>query len=360
MKINKAYNSVSLREATDLVKAVGDKVTCLFSGEMGIGKSSILSAIKRDLGDSYYYCYADMTTKADAGDFQGPKVRTIDGMDVWSFVPSEEFGFHLDKPIVLMLDEIGKASKSVLNACLRLMLERKLGTHALPEGSLVFATTNLSMEGLGDNIPPHARNRVCQMKIRKPTAMEWIEDYAIPRGLNPIVIGTVMEFPQMLQSCEECEDPSNNPYINHPKSPRTAFVTHRSMEKASEVLNATGGFSDNVRIHALMGLIGEAAAMDMMTMVRLDQDLPTWERIMADPVNATVPKSGVASCMIVAKAAMRLDKDTFGAWMTYLDRLPKETQALFARTIMRGDKKQIAATFRPFAEWATANMYLFS
>ena len=62
MKINKAYNSVSLREAADLVKAVSDKVTCLFSGEMGIGKSSILSTIKRDLGDSYYYCYADMTT----------------------------------------------------------------------------------------------------------------------------------------------------------------------------------------------------------------------------------------------------------------------------------------------------------
>ena len=359
MKINKAYNSVSLREATEFVKAVGDKVTCLFSGEMGIGKSSILSTIKRDLGDSYYYCYADMTTKADAGDFQGPKVRTIDGMDVWSFVPSEEFGFHLDKPIVLMLDEIGKASKSVLNACLRLMLERKLGMYALPEGSMVFATTNLSMEGLGDNIPPHARNRLCQMKIRKPTAMEWIEDYAIPRGLSPIVIGTVMEFPQMFQSCEECEDPSNNHYINHPKSPRTAFVTHRSMEKASEVLNATESFSDDVRIHALMGLIGEAAAMDMMTMYRLSEDLPSWEKIINDPESTKIPKSAAAACMLVAKACMRVDRENFTAWMTYVQRMPKEVSALFAKTIANGDKKSIASTNREFITFAAANNYLF-
>jgi len=356
--MNKPYSEISLAECVDLIASVGDKVTVLAQGHIGTGKSSMLKALGKRF-PNHHQCYLDCTT-LDVGDLAIPKVKSVDGVDVTAFVPNENLGFHLNKPVIVMIDELGKASNAVKNACLRLMLERAQGVNVLPEGSIVFATTNLAVEGVGDTFLPHARNRMCVVKVRKYMAMEWVELFALANGIHPVVIGTVIEYPSMFESFENVEDPANNLYIHHPKSPRAAFVTHRAMEKASDILKATQALPDDVRVHALCGVIGEAAAMDMMTMVRLDQDLPTWERIMADPVNATVPKSGVASCMIVAKAAMRLDKDTFGAWMTYLDRLPKETQALFAKTIMRGDKKQIAATFRPFTEWATANMYLFS
>lgn len=358
MKVQKSYASVSLREATDLVKSVGDTVTFLFSGEMGIGKSSILSTLKRELGDAYHYCYFDIPTK-DVGDFTVPNVHSLDGTLVTSFIPNEEFGFHFNKPVVLMLDEIGKAPRAVLNACLRLILERKLGNNALPEGSLVFATTNLSVEGLGDNIPPHARNRLTQVKIRKPTSMEWIEEYAIPRALNPVIVGTVMEFPQMFESFESIDDPANNNYIFHPKSPRTAFVTPRSLEKASCILTQTKGLSDDVRVHALFGTVGEAAAMDIMTMHRLDEELPAWEKILKDPEGANVPKSAAAACMLVAKACMRVERENFADWMKYANRMTKEAQALFARSIMRGEKRAIAATNRDFVEWASKNSFLF-
>jgi hypothetical protein len=212
---------------------------------------------------------------------------------------------------------------------------------------------------VADMLEAHARNRLCVVKVRKPTAMEWVEQYALHNNVDPVVIGTVIEFPSMLESFENVEDPSNNLYIHHPKSPRAAFVTPRSLEKASDILKATRVLPDDVRVHALCGVIGEAAAMDMMTMVKLDADLPTWERIMADPENTPTPKSGVASCMVIAKAAMRIDKECFGKWMVYLERMPKEAQALFARTIMRGDKKGMACTFGPFTDWARTNMYLF-
>ena len=57
---------------------------------------------------------------------------------------------------------------------------------------------------------------------------------------------------------------------------------------------------------------------------------------------------------------MRVDRETFGAWMTYCKRLPKEVQALFAKTIMRGEKMALAATFADFTAWAKNNMYLFT
>ena len=45
-KVNKTYGSLTLAQAADLVAAIGDKVTCLFTGEMGIGKSSMLTTLK--------------------------------------------------------------------------------------------------------------------------------------------------------------------------------------------------------------------------------------------------------------------------------------------------------------------------
>ena len=356
--ISKPYSQISLAECVDLIASVGDKVTVFAQGHIGTGKSSMLKMLGKRFPD-HHLCYLDCTT-LDVGDLSVPKVKTIDGVEVTAFVPNESLGFHQTKPVILMADEISKGTQAVKKALLRIMLERAQGVNVLPEGSIVFATGNLALEGVSDMLEAHARNRLCVVKVRKPTAMEWVEQYALNNNIEPVVIGTVIEFPSMLESFENVEDPSNNQYIHHPKSPRAAFVTPRSLEKASDILKATRALPDDVRVHALCGVIGEPAAMDMMTMVKLDADLPTWERIMADPENTPTPKSGVASCMIIAKAAMRIDKECFGKWMTYLDRMPKEAQALFARTIMRGEKKGIAASFGPFTDWARQNMYLFS
>jgi hypothetical protein len=357
-KINKTYGSLTLAQATDLLAAVGDKVTCLFTGELGIGKSSMLNTLAGRYPDHKpVYLEAQML---DLGDLQMPKFKAIEGKEVVSFVPNEALGVHLGQPIILMLDELGKASKSVLNALLRIMLERKIGEYALPEGSMVFATTNLSIEGLGDSIPPHARNRLCQAKIRKPTAMEWVEGYALNAGVHPVILGAAIEFPAMFQSFEEVEDPNSNHYINHPKQPRTACVTPRSLEKASDILKSTEHLSDEVRIHALMGTVGEAAAMDILTLVKLDEELPTWEQVVKNPDVAKVPKGAAASCMVISKVIQRVEREDFDRAFAYINRLSKEAQALFARSIMRSQKLGIATTNTEFSAWAARNSFLFS
>lgn len=355
------YKSISLKQTAELIEAIGDKVTILAQGEMGIGKSSILKTLQKKLGkENYHFCYGDMTTK-DVGDFLVPKIRTIDGVEVCSFIPNEEFGFHFDKPVVVMLDEIGKSSKAVMNACLRLMLERKLGIYSLPVGSIVFATTNLATEGIGDMLPPHARNRVTVVKVAKPSADEWIENYALDNGVLPEVILTAKQFPQMFQSFEDLKDPKDNEYIYDPRSPRPAFVTHRSMEKASEIIAHTKQFGDEVVSHALIGTIGQRATYDMMAMVKLANDLEDWDTIIKNPEKARVPDSPSAICMLVYSAVQRVDKESVNAWIKYMNRLGKEAQALFATSVMRvSSKASTVGTSRGFIDWATKNNYLFT
>ena len=90
------YKSLSLADTANLIMAVGDTTTVLAQGEMGIGKSSILSILKAKLGATHHFCYGDMTTK-DVGDFLVPKIRSLNDTEVCSFIPNEEFGFHLSK-----------------------------------------------------------------------------------------------------------------------------------------------------------------------------------------------------------------------------------------------------------------------
>jgi len=354
------YKSLSLQQTADLIAAVGDKQTILAQGEMGIGKSSILKMLKTmPQFKDHFFCYVDITTK-DVGDFLVPKIRTIDGIEVCSFIPNEEFGIHFkNKKVVLMLDELGKAKGGVLNACLRLMQERALGTYTF-EG-VVFATTNLSVEGVGDVVPPHARNRVTQVRVRKPNAPELME-HAINNNWNPIIVATINEFPEMFASFEDYEKPEQNHYINDPRTVRSAFVTPRALDKSGYILDKTMILGEDIMCHALAGTVGEPAMHNILTMVKLDTQLVSWDDLIKSPTTVNVPNNGAASCMLVAKAVQRIEKATMNAFMEFLPRLSKEAQGLFARTVMTDNcpKRDVAATNTKFATWAASNNYLFS
>jgi hypothetical protein len=354
------YKSLSLQQTADLIAAVGDVQTVLAQGEMGIGKSSMLKMLKAkpELKD-HYFCYVDITTK-DVGDFMVPKIKDIDGNEVCRFVPNEEFGLHFkDRKVVMMLDELGKAKGGVMNACLRLMQERQLGTYQLD--GIVFATTNLAVEGIGDNVPPHARNRVTQVRVAKPNAEELMTHF-ISKGVNPIIIATIREYPDMLASFEDYETPQQNTYIFDPRDVRLSFVTPRSLEKAGYIVDRCAILGKDVLAHALKGTVGDKAMHNILTMVDLDSQISTWDDIIKNPTTVPVPTNGAAACMVVSKAVQRIRKDNMNAWMDFMVRLSKEAQGLFARSVMTNEcpNRDVAATNTKFAKWSADNNFLFA
>ena len=353
------YKSLSLQQCVDLIASIGDLRTVLVSGEMGIGKSSILKSLaKLPQFKDYIFCYVDLTTK-DVGDFTVPKIRTLDGVEVCSFIPNEEFGLHFKgKKVVMMMDELGKAKGGVLNACLRLMLERQLGMYTLD--GIIFATTNLSVEGLGDNVPAHVRNRVIQVRVSKPDYMTMME-YAIHNAWHPVIIGSMREFPEMLASFEDYEKPEMNVLINDPRTVRLACVTPRSLHAASDLITRTAILGDAILWHAMTGTVGEAAMHKILTIYKLDAQLVSWEELVKNPTTVTVPSNGAAACMLVSKAIQRIEKATMDAFMDFLPRLSKEAQGLFARSVLSEacPKQNVAATNLKFQMWAAANNYMF-
>lgn len=361
-------SSLSLNEFANAVATVGQDVTIIGQGEPGIGKSSMLKVLAQRL-PNYETAYIDCTL-LDLGDFALPYTEQAGSdLKVTKFAPNARFKFQSDKPVIVMLDEIGKAMKAVKNVLLTLMLEKRIGDVKLPEGSIVFGTTNLATDGVGDSLEAHARNRVCFVTVRKPsagfTADGSVESdswgaWALENDIAPEIIAWVKQFPHALESYTD-KAQKDNPYIFNPtKAGQSAFVTPRSLEKASHIAKKRAILGDSVTISALSGTIGESASRDMQAFFTVVDKLPTWEAIVENPKKAKVPDDAVAKCILVFSAITRVDKETLPKWLEYADKLDKELQALFARSIVKSTSKQaMAVSNKEFVKWATDNQWLF-
>jgi hypothetical protein len=354
--------SVTLRDFAHGIGTVGQSVTIIGQGEPGIGKSAMLKVLEKQFPD-YETAYIDCTL-LDLGDFALPYTEVVDNKlsgvnKVTKFAPNARFKMHEGKPVIVMLDEIGKAMKAVKNVLLTLMLEHRIGDHYLPDGSIVFGTTNLLTDGVGDMLEAHARNRVAFVTVRKPNADEWIE-WAISNDVSPEVIAWVKQFPHALESYT---DPAqrDNPYIFNPtRAGSGAVVTPRSLEKASHIAKQRAELGDALTISLLTGTIGESAARDMQAFFTVVDKLPSWESVINDPKGAKMPDDTIAKCIMVFSAISRVEKDTLSKWMTYVQRMDMEWQALFATSVMKSPTKQaFCVVNKEFKDWALANQWLF-
>jgi hypothetical protein len=336
--------TVSLDQAANLVKTCGTTNTFVFQGEPGIGKSAMLGVLSRStsLEPRYVDC-----ALLDLGDLQMPKVN-----DSLEFIPNKLF--VSDKPILVMLDEIGKAMRPVQNALLTLLLEHRIGSHHLPEGSIVFATTNMATDGVGDKMESHAKNRVSFLRVSKPNAEQWAE-WAIENSVAPEVIAWVKEYPHCLDTYTDSDGKTDNPYIFDPRTQQAAFVTPRSLAHASHIVKERKSLGSDVMMVALAGTIGESAARDMEAFLNVADALPPFKVIVEKPETTDVPESPIAATILALGAVMRVEPKNINNFLVYLKRLPREVQFLFAQNAMRSKNARTVVTSAEFTKWASDN-----
>lgn len=367
-------DQITLQEAAHLLSTVGHLTTFLLEGEPGIGKSSILKMMaekppfkKTKTDPGYHMSYIDCTN-LDLGDIAMPCVEMENGTRITHYAPNARFGIQHKRPCVVMLDELTKAMEPVKNMLLPTILEHRIGDVPLPEGSIVFATGNLTRDGVGDNLKPHARNRISVVRIKKPQAFkknekgelqigEWGE-WAMANGIIPEILAWSQAFPHAFASYMDSGQ-GDNPYIYQPGKVQTAFVTPRSLEKASNILKCRTALGMDVTIAALAGCVGEAAARDLVAYTHLADKLPTWDKITNTPKSVPVPDDPAALCILVFSAVMNVEKSSMNSWMEYCIRMKKETQALFAISVVKSPKTEMAMNNKAFTEFAMRNSYLF-
>jgi hypothetical protein len=356
--------SVSLKEAEDQIISLGANATVHLMGEPGVGKTSMFKNIVKRTGFKGIYIDAPNIELGELGiPIPDHSTKTT------RMYPNEQWGFHLDEPLVIFIDEFTKAHTAVKNMLHPMLNEpRQIMGIPLHPQTIVVTAGNYTGDGVGDNMMAHSRNRISVMSVRKPHSGFNIDgsidpdswgEWAILNDVAPEVCAWVKEHPHVLASYLDPAQ-AGNKYIFNPKEAQKSFVSPRSLARASNILKARAGVTTNATVCALEGTIGAPAARDLMAFVEVADSLPRWEDIVKSPTTAQVPSSPAALCMLAFSAVQRVDRETIGKFFEYLKRTPKELQSVFCLTGMKNDdKKKLFLTSQSFVDWMRTNQYLF-
>jgi hypothetical protein len=347
----------SINELRKTIPAIGVELTPVIQSEPGCGKTSLLKMLEEDLGDGYDYIYVDCPVK-DMSDIAmtipNHATKTLE-----SYVGSL-FKMESNKPKVILLDEFMKSPKLLQVIFTRLMLERTIGDTPLPEGSIVFATSNNASDGVGDSMLAHAGNRVCIVKMEKPDATTWLQ-WASDNGVHPLIRAWVNMFPRCLNSYLDSGQ-EDNPYIFNPSKLSLSFVSPRSLAKASVIVKARDLIGDNATMSCLAGTIGGSAAGDMSAFLSLERQLPKFSDILENPSTVKVPDDTAAILMLMFQATDTLqNQEDLTKFMTFVNRVASsEVQAVFFTMMVRSKNGiKLARSNAQIAKWAVDNHELF-
>ena len=365
---------VSLAQAAKAIAVIGAQRTVILEGEPGIGKSSTLTELA-SLYPTYHRVYLDCQLLSDQGDFFYPFIVVTEaGSHTAKRIALEDFDFSDGVPVIMMLDEIGKSTKPVMNVITTLMQERRIGNNHLPEGSIVYATTNLSSDGVGDFIAAHASNRVIRLEVQKPhvgmNADGSVDKdswgmWALSNDIDPTLLAWFKMNPQALDSYRDHDGKTewSNPYAYHPTKGAKSFVSNRSAHTASDIIKKRDELNDHGLLMAMLaGACGESFARDFSAYLVVKDRLPTPEAIRNAPETALVPEKGdaIAQVQLALMLVNQVNTDSVDAFVTYVKRLGSEYQALFGKSAIANPLKQtVVIKCEAFRKWALDNQWMF-
>jgi len=343
--------TVSLKQAANLIAAT-PQVRYFLRGEPGIGKTALLNMLQQHLPD-YKMVYIDVPN-LDLGDTSMPVIKHE--TKTTTYYPNERFGLHTGDKVCILLDEFTKGAEPVKNMLHPMLNEGRLGDLKLHPETIIFMTGNLSSDGVGDNLKAHSKNRITTITVRKPTAEEWI-NWGLDNDIEPTVLAFSKQFEHIFASYTEA-GASDNPYIYNPKRQQDAFVSPRSLEKASFIVKARDRLDTDSVVAALVGTCGESFAKDFHAYLDFSDQLPTKESILQNPKTAKVPDNPAAQGILVYGGISWVSKDTLTPFMDYIERLPAEWQAVFCINLAKSNKQNMAFSSRKFSEWVSKNQDL--
>ena len=350
---------ISLNDFETLALAVGNQTTLCMVGPAGIGKTSISDSIYEKGKEAFglkHYIYLDCPNlELGEGGIYMPNHET----ETTTFYSNESWKLHTGEPLLIFADEFPKGQRAVQNMLHPIIHERRFGPHKFHKNTVVIMAGNNSSMGVGDAMAAHTRNRITEVLIRNPLAEEWCA-WGIDK-IHPLMLAFVKENPEVIESSYlTTEDAELLEIVFNPKNPQKAFFSPRSAHKASNIFWQRDKFSEQVLRTALDGTIGRAATAKFLSFIKVADALPTWDEIITNPSDTKLPDSPAARCILAFSALGKVDRSNIAKWFEYLQRAPKELQALFCLSAKDHKKaKDVLYGSKSFVDWARKNQYLF-
>ncbi len=165
----------------------------LLVGHFGVGKTDIAREIAQEAGRDLVIL---VLSQMEPGDLLGLPVRDEKEGKTKFLAPD---WWPEDGNTIIMLDEINRAHRSIRNAIMQLLVDKRIHNHKLPEGTWIMASMNPPEEDY-DQVElitdPAFLSRFFILEIT-PTVEEWIR-WAKETNVHENVVEFISKFPEFL------------------------------------------------------------------------------------------------------------------------------------------------------------------
>lgn len=242
---------------------------------------------------------------------------------------------------MIFLDEFGQAGPDVVKPAAELLLKGRVGASELPITWLCVAASNREKDRSGvQKSLAFIENRKCRITI-EPNLDAWVE-WAEGQAINPWAIAFAKVKPALVFKDEVPEKPG-------------PFCTPRTLVKVSHLI---GKMQNDLLFPAITGYFGEGTAAEFIAFLRVAEELPKYEEIVANPEKCRLPDKNRpdAQYATMQMVAHRVDAKTSTAAFKYLQRMPKEFQVSGLKATLRRVPEMVQS--KDFAQWLRENKEL--
>ncbi len=247
-----AIETVTLTQARHMIEALAHEHSILLLAAPGVGKSHMVADAAANAG---LECRSLLGTQIAPEDVSGiPKLvgeRSV-------FCPPRVLLPESSKPFCLFLDELPACSPDVQKAMYSLLLERRVGEHALPRGSWVVAAGNrVEDRALVRSLSSALVNRVFILNV-EIDPNEWLR-WAGANGVRSELLSFLSFMPEALVR--------SAPATPAPFSTPRAWT---SLSQAWDLCEARGIMSISTRRALAMGRVSAPDAALLCAMLDME------------------------------------------------------------------------------------------
>ncbi len=233
-------------------------------GAPGLGKSSILRQVAKDLGVGFIDV---RLAQREPVDIRGLPVPGEDGV---KWLVSSDWPRDMNSRGIILFDEITAADRSLQVAAYEFILDRRLGElYTVPNGWYICAAGNRTEDrAVATTISSALANRFMHLELGEDVE-SWLS-WARSHDIRPEVMGFIRFSPQTLfrQKNENLE---------------RGWPSPRAWERVSRMLDILKDEDEPLIRKTVYGLVGNRAGVEFMEFRKLSVSFGDVKRMMTDP-----------------------------------------------------------------------------
>ena len=317
----------------------------------GIGKSSAIFQCCTELGKEFDTPFGMIEVRgASSSPSELAAIKYVAKGEVQeaeqAWVPTEEKvkAGECSERGIIFCDEISDSMKAVQSTLQRLFLDRKLGGLTLAKGWYVAAAGNRAKDkAASGNLSRAFINRCITVTVLPDPDV--LFDWGLVNEMDHRTLAFLRFRPDCINDGLEVRRTENQ-----------AFCSPRSLEIASDILKGdmVEPAPEAEMMEMMTGTLGDGVGSEFTGFVRIMDELPDLDKILADPENYPIPTATDVSYATIGALTNRAKPKNVQKIMKYFVRMGTELSVVAIKDLAKMEKSVF--TTKEFISWSADNI----